>query len=91
MSTQKALGLVILTFLAFIQLSKQFGGDRAQVILAMYMDYNSISVHDTSTGITYAAKNILCSWNVKLSQVLILISRYNVEATVEMAWWIFIH
>ena len=58
MSTQKAIGLVILTFLAFIQLSKQLGGDRNQVILAMYMGYNCISVNDFNTGITFVAMNI---------------------------------
>ena len=61
MSTQKAIGLVILTFLAFIQLSKQLGGDRSQVILAMYMDYNSISIYDSKIGITFVAIKNLCS------------------------------
>ena len=65
MSTQKAIGLVILTFLAFIQLSKQLGGDRSQVILAMYMDYNSISIYDSKIGITFVTIKNLCSWNVK--------------------------
>ena len=61
MSAQKAVGLVILTFLAFIQLSKQLGGDRTQVILAMYMGYNSISFYGFNTEITFGAMKILCS------------------------------
>ena len=89
MSAKKAIGLVILTFLAFIQLSKQLGGDRAQVILAMYMDYNSISVIDliaTRTYLSHLSKNgmnFLCSssWNVKLFKVLNSILKYQVRAT----------